>query len=124
MGELSNRGVAAGVAKVGQRRKRKVVVGVRERVPAMVGEGEQFRWPAPAPRFATNLALGRLAHSAGGDQPIEMAPDGGRCKPEPNAEGHRALRTQFVECASHPITGAGVVGRRPDGFSRVRDRLH
>jgi hypothetical protein len=41
-----------------------------------------------------------------------VAPDGGRRKAEAPAERHRALRTVFVQCSRHPVTGAVVVMAR------------
>ena len=97
--------LAAGLAQVAQRGGGEVVVGVRERGPAGVGERVDPGRAAPAALRRTGRGS-RSASSAVGDQRVEVAADRGGREPEPLGERGRALRAALEDQPGDRVAGA------------------
>ena len=122
-GELHHRGVAAGLAEVGQRRHRQIVVGVWKSLAAGVGEGEQLGRTAAPADLAPDLPLRHLAYPALGDQRVEVAPDGGGRQAEARAQRDRALWPLLVKRPRDTVAGTRIFVRSHLACLRAIGRL-
>ena len=107
--ERADGGVAAGVPQVVEGFDRDVVVGVPKQRVALVGQGEKLRRAAATTELTANLALGDLTHSAGGNEPVEVAADRRGREAKARAQRTGALRPTVVQRPCDPVAGAGVV---------------
>ena len=107
--ERTDGGVAAGVPQVVEGFHRDVVVGVPKQRVAIVGQGEKLRRAAATTELTANLALGDLTHSAGGNEPVEVAADRRGREAEARAQRTGALGPTVVQRPCDPVAGAGVV---------------
>ena len=80
--ERAHGSIAAGVSQIAQGLYRDVVIGMGKQGVAVVGQGEKLRGAATAAELTANLALRNLAHSARGDQRVEVAANGRGCEAE------------------------------------------
>lgn len=112
LGESHHGLLPAGLAQITQRGVGEVVVGVRERGPAVVGEGvDPSRAPAPTMRCRTGIALDQQTV---GDQGVEMATDRcrgqaelfGKCRGALWAALEQAARHRVASAVTRPVAGA------------------
>jgi len=120
--ERAHRRIATGVSQIAEGLDRNVVIGVPKQCVAVVGQGEELRRAAAAPKLTANLALGDLAYPPRRDQRVEVAANRCGCEAKAGTQRTCALGAAIVQGPGDPVTRASVIRSGGAGRDQRRPR--